>query len=253
VLGNGSWLFQLVPAVFRLIKPSNDPARALRNASFHYDTSNDLFAAFLSPDMNYSSPIWDPAQPEEPLEAAQLRKVHHLIAKLELSAGDHLLDIGGGWGSLAIAAAREKGCRVTATTLSREQKHLFDGRIIEAGLQHLVECVVCDYRSTPTPPGGYDRVVSVEMVEHVGREHMDEYFASISQMLKPVGGIMVVQGITIINKVRRKTPPTGCYRRRPSGRSSARLIRYFRSSTSSMRTSTTSSSATCFLGGTCRP
>lgn len=151
--------------------------------------------------MNYSSPLWDPAQPDESLEAAQIRKINHLIDKLELSSEHHLLDIGGGWGSLALTAARSKGCRVTATTLSSEQKELFDTRIKEARLQHLVQCVVCDYRKTPTPAGGYDRIVSVEMVEHVGREHMDEYFGAISKMLKPNGGIMVIQGITIINKV----------------------------------------------------
>lgn len=156
--------------------------------------------------MNYSSPIWDASNPDEPLEAAQLRKIHRLIEKLELSPEHHLLDIGGGWGSLAITAARTKGCRVTATTLSREQKTLFDARIRDAGLQDRVECIICDYRKTPAPPGGYDRVVSVEMVEHVGRKNMNDYFAAISKMLKPVGGIMVVQGITITNKVCRRTP-----------------------------------------------
>ncbi|KAK6076383.1 cyclopropane-fatty-acyl-phospholipid synthase [Seiridium cupressi] len=201
VLGNGNWLFQIVPALFRLITPTNDPARALRNASFHYDTSNELFAAFLSPDMNYSSPIWDASQPEEPLEAAQLRKINRLIGKLELSSEHHLFDIGGGWGSLAISAACAKGCRVPATTLSSEQKELFDVRVKQSGLQHLVECVVCDYRNIPAPAGGYDRIVSVEMVEHVGKEHMSDYCGAISRMLKPIGGIMVVQGITIINKV----------------------------------------------------
>ncbi|KAH8649034.1 Mycolic acid cyclopropane synthetase-domain-containing protein [Xylariales sp. PMI_506] len=200
VLGNGNFIFQLLPALFRLIKPTNDPARALRNASFHYDTSNDLFAGFLSPDMNYSSPIWLASEPEESLESAQMRKIHHLIDKLELSPEHHLLDIGGGWGSLAITAAQSKGCRVTTTTLSKEQKELCDLRIKNAGVQDRVDCVIRDYRKSPLQKGGYDRIVSVEMVEHVGKEHMNEYFGAISRLLKPTGGIMVVQGITIINQ-----------------------------------------------------
>lgn len=199
VLGNGNPVFQLVPKLFRLLRPTNDPAHALRNASFHYDTSNDLFVGFLSPDMNYSSALW--SDHTESLETAQIRKVHNMIQKARISPTDHVLDIGGGWGSLAIEAVRLTGCRVTATTLSKEQKGLFDERVKAAGFEDKIEVVLCDYRSTPRPKGGYDRVLSVEMLEHVGKEHMDEYFASISKLLKDDGGIMVVQGITVINKV----------------------------------------------------
>ncbi|KAJ9136652.1 cyclopropane-fatty-acyl-phospholipid synthase protein [Pleurostoma richardsiae] len=200
VLGNGSFIFQIIPAILRLFKPTNDPARSLRNISFHYDASNDLFAGFLSPDMNYSCPIWDPAERDESLEDAQVRKVHVNIEKARISPGHHVLDIGGGWGSLALEAAKTKGCRVTATTLSREQKALFDQRIKDAGLQDRVECLVCDYRSTPKPDGGYDRIISVGMIEHVGKEHLDDYFGAISSLLNRENGIAVVQGITIINQ-----------------------------------------------------
>ena len=103
--------------------------------------------------------------------------------------------------SLSIEAARTTGCRITAITLSKEQKNLVDQRIQAAGFEQLVECVVCDYRSIPRRPNGYDRIVSVKMIEHVGMEHMNEYFASISSLLTPHGGIMVVQGITIINQL----------------------------------------------------
>lgn len=158
--------------------------------------------------MNYSSPIWSSSPTDdydENLESAQLRKVHHILDKARIGPGHHILDIGGGWGSLSIEAARRvPGCRVTATTLSREQKALFDRRVREAGLQDRVECIVCDYRSTPRPGAGgvgyYDRVVSVEMVEHVGREHLRDYFAAIERVLRPDGGgVAVVQGITITN------------------------------------------------------
>lgn len=151
--------------------------------------------------MNYSSPIWDATNLDESLEDAQLRKVRLIISKARVTSDHHILDIGCGWGSLAIDAARSTGCRVTAITLSKEQKTMVDQRVKDAGLQHRIECIVWDYRSAPRPAGGYDRIVSVEMIEHVGMEHMDEYFASISSLLAPQGGIMVVQGITIINQL----------------------------------------------------
>ncbi|KAF2186649.1 cyclopropane-fatty-acyl-phospholipid synthase [Zopfia rhizophila CBS 207.26] len=201
ILGNGNPIFQLIPKLFRLVRPTNDPAHALKNASFHYDTSNDLFAGFLSPDMNYSSALWSADDHLESLEAAQIRKVHNIIKKARISSNDHVLDIGGGWGSLAIEAVKLTGCKVTATTLSKEQKAMFEERAKAAGCADRIEVILCDYRSTPKPPGGYDRVVSVEMLEHVGKEHMDEYFASISKLLKDEGGRMVVQGITVINKL----------------------------------------------------
>ncbi|KAF2119539.1 Mycolic acid cyclopropane synthetase-domain-containing protein [Lophiotrema nucula] len=199
ILGSGNLFFQLVPKLFRLLGPKNDPAHALKNASFHYDTSNDLFAGFLSPDMNYSSAMWS-ADHTESLEASQMRKVQGIIRKARISSTDHVLDIGGGWGSLAIEAVKMTGCRVTATSLSKEQKELFDERVKVAGLSDRIEMVLCDYRSTPMPKGGYDRIISIEMLEHVGREYMHEYFASISKLLKKEGGIMVVQGITMIQR-----------------------------------------------------
>ncbi|KAF2263054.1 cyclopropane-fatty-acyl-phospholipid synthase [Lojkania enalia] len=197
--GSGNPFFQIIPRFFRLLRPTNDPAHALKNASFHYDTSNDLFTGFLSPDLNYSCALWSP-EPGESLETAQMRKVRNIINLARISSTDHILDIGGGWGSLAIEAVRMTGCRVTAISLSKEQKTLFDKRVQEVGYSDRIEMIICDYRKTPRPESGYDRIVSVEMLEHVGREHMDEYFSTISHLLKPEGGVMVIQGITMINK-----------------------------------------------------
>ena len=112
-----------------------------------------------------------------------------------------MLDIGGGWGYLAIETVKMTGCRVTATTLSVEQKALGEKRIQEAGLQDRIQVLLCDYRNTPRIEGGYDRIVSVEMLEHVGKEFMDGYFGAIDRLLNREYGVVVVQGITIINKV----------------------------------------------------
>jgi cyclopropane-fatty-acyl-phospholipid synthase len=202
-LGFGNYLFQIVPRISRLVfRPINDASHARLNASFHYDTSNELFAAFLSPDMNYSSALWSgDDDPNESLESAQHRKVRNILQKARISSSDHILDIGCGWGHLALEAVRTTGCLVTGITLSSEQKTLAEKRIEAAGLQDRIRIILCDYRDAPRPEGGYDRVVSVEMLEHVGSEYMDDFFRSISRLLKPEGGVMVIQGITIINKV----------------------------------------------------
>jgi cyclopropane-fatty-acyl-phospholipid synthase len=197
----GGWLQRLIPSLtYFLFGPNNNVTHARKNASFHYDTSNEHFASFLSPDMNYSSALWSDDS-NESLETAQRRKVHNIIDKARISAGDHVLDIGCGWGDLAMEAVKKTGCRVTGLTLSSEQKLLAEKRIAEAGLQDRITILLCDYRNAPRPEQGYDRVVSVEMLEHVGEKYMKEYFGSISRLLKRSGGIMVVQGITIIQSV----------------------------------------------------
>ena len=170
------------------------------NASFHYDTSNELFSSFLSPDMNYSSALWS-QDPDESLETAQRRKVHNIIDKARISSSHHVLDIGCGWGDLAMEAVEKTGCRVTGLTLSAEQKHLAEKRIKEAGLEDSITILLCDYRRAPRPENGYDRIVSVEMLEHVGNKFMNQYFEAISRLLNKEVGIMVVQGITLINSV----------------------------------------------------
>ena len=150
--------------------------------------------------MNYSCAIWS-GNPNESLESAQIRKIHNIIDKAQLSSTDHVLDIGCGWGFLAMEAVRKSGCFVTGVTLSLEQKDLAEQRIRAAGLQDKIEIMLCDYRSISAPAGGYDRSLSIEMLEHVGREHMGTYFATLSKLLKPEGGRIVIQGTTYVNMV----------------------------------------------------
>ncbi|KAM0485503.1 hypothetical protein ACHAPX_001490 [Trichoderma viride] len=196
----GSLLYTFLPRAAQYLLPANDTINALKNASFHYDTSNKHFAGFLSPDMNYSSAIWS-GELGESLESAQRRKVQNILDKAELSSTDHVLDIGCGWGNLAITAVQRTGCRVTGLTLSAEQKALAEERIKAAGLQDKITVLLCDYRKAPVPKGGYDRIISIEMLEHVGDKFMNTYFEHISKYLKPNGGRMVVQGITKINSL----------------------------------------------------
>ena len=161
-----------------------------------------MFAAFLSDDMTYSCPIWaplsDPKNQNESLEDAQETKLQYFINAAKIKASDHVLEIGTGWGSFAIAAVKKTGCRVTSLTLSREQKELAEERIAAAGYTDNIEVLLCDYRVLPTPREGlYDKLVSIEMLEAVGREYLDTYFDCVNKLLKPDGGIAVFQCITM--------------------------------------------------------
>ncbi|RAH50535.1 cyclopropane-fatty-acyl-phospholipid synthase, partial [Aspergillus brunneoviolaceus CBS 621.78] len=198
-----SWLHQFATGAAQMLKRSNDVEQAQINISAHYDTSNVLFANILSPDMNYSCAHWS-AEPTETLETAQRRKVQTLLRKARILAGHHILDIGCGWGDLSIQAAlTHPECRVTGITLSREQKSWAEARIQAVGLQDRVEILFCDYRQVSPPGDGgyYDRIISVGMFEHVGREYLPEYFATISRLLDPKHGILVLDGITAINRI----------------------------------------------------
>lgn len=161
-----------------------------------------MFAAFLSADMTYSCPIWlpisDPKSLFQSLEDAQTLKLQYFINAANLKATDHVLEIGTGWGSFAIAAVTTTGCRITSLTLSREQKELAEERIAAAGFQDHIEVLLCDYRALPAPKEGvYDKVVSIEMLEAVGREYLDTYFERVHRLLKSDGGIAVFQCITM--------------------------------------------------------
>ena len=169
------------------------------NISRHYDLSNELFALFLDDTMTYSSAWFDSAQSlasdvdGAALEAAQLRKIDGVLDMAGVGPGMHILEIGSGWGALAIRAVAERGATVTTLTLSAEQKALAEARIAEAGLSDRIEVRLEDYRAHR---GSYDAVVSVEMIEAVGEKYWPEYFSIIDSLLKP-GGRVGLQAITI--------------------------------------------------------
>lgn len=169
---------------------SNSIAGSKKNISEHYDLSNELFALFLDPTMTYSSAKF--VRPDMSLEEAQMEKVDSICRKLKLLASDHLLEIGSGWGTLAIHAARNYGCRVTTVTISEQQFAYAKRRIEEAGLSSQIEIRMCDYRYLE---GIYDKIVSVEMIEAVGDKYMETYFAAINRLLKP-HGLVGLQMIT---------------------------------------------------------
>jgi cyclopropane-fatty-acyl-phospholipid synthase len=173
---------------------ANSPARARRNIAHHYDLGNDFYAAWLDPGMTYSSAIFaEPIRADEPLEAAQARKVRLLLDRLDLRPGQTLLEIGCGWGGLAEIAARDYGVSVTGLTLSAEQKAYADGRLAGAGLAGSTRIALTDYRDVE---GAFDVVASVEMVEAVGAEYWPAYLGSIARVLKP-GGRAALQLISI--------------------------------------------------------
>ena len=171
--------------------PRNTRAAARRHISAHYDLGNDMFALFLDETMTYSCAFWDDSA--STLEEAQVLKLDRICRKLDLGPDDHLLEIGTGWGALAIHAAGEYGCRVTTTTISREQRAVAQERVRAAGLDDRIELLECDYRDLR---GRYDKLVSVEMIEAVGWQYFDTFFARCSDLLEPEG-LMLLQAITV--------------------------------------------------------
>jgi len=162
---------------------------AKENISRHYDLSNGLFQAFLDDSMTYSSAWFERG---DDLHAAQLRKIDGVLDHARVTSGMHVLEIGTGWGALAIRAA-QRGARVTSLTLSAEQQELAEWRIKELGLETLVDVRRQDYREVA---GSFDAVVSVEMIEAVGSEFWPTYFSTIDRVLAP-GGRMGLQAITM--------------------------------------------------------
>ncbi|PLW84259.1 SAM-dependent methyltransferase [Kineobactrum sediminis] len=162
-----------------------------KNIAAHYDLGNDFFRLFLDPTMMYSAAVFD--TPDATLEAASIAKLDEICSQLELQPDDHLLEIGTGWGGMAIHAAQHYGCRVTTTTISREQYEYARRRVNELGLAEQVTVLCDDYR---TLSGQYDKLVSIEMIEAVGHDFYSSYFARCSDLLKPTGK-MVIQAITI--------------------------------------------------------
>jgi cyclopropane-fatty-acyl-phospholipid synthase len=164
---------------------------ARRNIARHYDLGNDFFGLFLSPDLMYSSAMWEGS--DDTLEAASTRKLQRICRKLNLQPTDRVVEIGTGWGGFALYAAQHYGCHVTTTTISREQHALAAERIAAAGLRDRVTLLLDDYRDLR---GQYDKLVSIEMVEAIGASNLDTYFGCLDRLLKP-RGMALVQAITI--------------------------------------------------------
>ena len=172
-----------------------------RNIVAHYDLGNDFFAAFLDPSMTYSAAVFENGAVT--LEQAQVEKIDRACRKLSLNATDHLLEIGTGWGALAIHAARQYGCRVTTTTISDEQHRFASDRVREAGLEGRIRLVQQDYRDLA---GQYDKLVSIEMIEAVGRENFGAFFDVCSRCLKRDGAALI-QSIVIRDQYFQEAAP----------------------------------------------
>lgn len=175
----------------RMLMRRNTLSGSRRNIRAHYDLSNEFFGLFLDPSMTYSCAVFENGA--ETLEAGQVEKIDRACRKLRLRATDHLLEIGTGWGALAIHAAKKYGCRVTTTTISDRQHEMAERRIREHGLQDRITLLKEDYRNLT---GTYDKLVSIEMVEAVGAENIDWYFRQCSRLLRPEGAALI-QAIAI--------------------------------------------------------
>jgi cyclopropane-fatty-acyl-phospholipid synthase len=191
---NWSWVTQFVARLERWWN-SNTVANARQNIRQHYDLGNDFFELFLDETLSYSCAWFEAGSAS--LHEASVAKLERVCGKLDLRPEDHLLEIGTGWGGLALHAAERYGCRVTSTTISAEQHALASQRVCEAGLSHQVTIEKLDYRRLQ---GTYNKLVSIEMIEAVGAAYIDTYFHQCSRLLQP-DGAMLLQGIVIRDQV----------------------------------------------------
>ncbi len=192
----------------------NSVANARANVAHHYDLSNELYRLFLDEDMHYSCAYF--RSPDDTLEQAQQNKIRHIAAKLDLKPGQKVLDIGSGWGGMAMFLAEHADVEVLGVTLSKEQQFLATERANERGLQNRVRFELTDYRDVE---GQFDRIVSIGMFEHVGIDHHLEYFAKINTLLRD-------DGVALVHAIGRKGGPgtTGAWIRKyifPGGYSPA--------------------------------
>ena len=173
----------------------NNLKESLRNIHAHYDLGNDFFSTFLDDTRMYSCAIFN--KPESSLHEASITKIDRICKKLNLSPADHLLEIGTGWGGFALHAAKHYGCRVTSTTISKEQFVFTENLIKENGLQNQVTILKKDFRQLD---GQFDKLVSIEMIEAVGYKLYKTFFQKCSQLLKPEG-LLLIQAITITDNL----------------------------------------------------
>ncbi len=198
----------------RKLHQRNDKKSAKAHVQHHYDLSNELYKLFLDKDMNYSCAYY--TSPDDTLETAQQNKLRHIASKLDLKPGQRVLDIGCGWGGMALYLAANADVEVLGVTLSKEQHALATERAKERGLDNRVRFELMDYREVQ---GTFDRIVSVGMFEHVGVAHYEEYFRHIRTLLKP-------DGVALVHSIGRKGGPnsTGAWIRKyifPGGYSPA--------------------------------
>ena len=175
----------------------NTPTGARENIHRHYDLSNELFELFLDPSLTYSAAWFEPG---DDLASAQRRKIDGILDLARVAPGMRVLEIGSGWGGLAIRAVRERDVHVTTLTLSEAQQELAERRIAEAGLSHRIDVLLEDYRHhAGREAGSYDAIVSVEMIEAVGERYWPDYFGAVDRMLAD-GGRMSLQAITMAHE-----------------------------------------------------
>ena len=211
---NQSWIMKAALKVAHFGR-RNTMLGSKENISAHYDLGNDFFALFLDPTMMYSAAVYPAA--DSTLDQAAIHKLDLICQSLELSADDELIEIGTGWGGMAIYAAEHYGCRVTTTTISQEQYEHTRAEVAARGLQDRITVLCQDYRKLE---GSFDKLVSIEMIEAVGHEFYESYFQCVSRLLKPTGKA-VIQAITIpdqrydfarqsVDYIKRYIFPGGC-------------------------------------------
>ncbi|WED22727.1 cyclopropane-fatty-acyl-phospholipid synthase family protein [Vibrio sp. JC009] len=172
----------------------NSKANSRRNIEAHYDIGNDLYKLFLDSNMLYSSGIY--LSEQESLEVAQKNKMERLCLQLQLKSSDHVLEIGTGWGAMAIYMAENYGCKVTTTTISEQQYQYAKQEIEQRGLSQQITLLKKDYRELT---GRFDKLVSIEMIEAVGKQYLPSYVKKCNELLKP-DGLMAIQAITIADQ-----------------------------------------------------
>jgi cyclopropane-fatty-acyl-phospholipid synthase len=190
---SGSLLASLGKAANRLLhrRHSNHVEGSRQNIGQHYDLGNAFYGLWLDPSLAYSCAVFE--SPDQGLEAAQRAKFELICTKLNLGSGDHLLEIGTGWGGFALHAAKTRGCRVTTTTISQQQFEYAQALFEREGLAGRIDLRLEDYRHLE---GQFDKAVSIEMFEAVGLEYYDTYFGAVDRLLKP-GGHFLLQTITM--------------------------------------------------------
>lgn len=181
-------------SLIRALNRLNSTRQARKNILAHYDLGNGLYRSFLDPRMQYSSALYEGS--DGTLAGAQENKLARICSALGLNEDDHLLEVGSGWGGLALYAAQNYGCRITTTTISDAQLHHVRERVAEAGLEDRIEVLNRDYRALE---GRFDKIVSVEMIEAVGRGYLPTYFSKLNSLLRP-GGLLMLQAITIADQ-----------------------------------------------------